>query len=63
MKCPSCNKRLDLLFSTNKDKNFYQEYDCHDCQLLLQVKVYSKYHAWTNMQYNKKRRGHSRGFS
>jgi len=63
MRCPSCNKIVDLIISSNKDINFYQEYCCHNCALVLQVKVHSKYHAWLNKQYNLKRRGHSRGFS
>jgi len=63
MKCPSCNKTLDLLFSSNKSKNFLYEFDCHYCQLILMVNVYSKYHPFTNMLYNKTRKGHGRGFS
>jgi len=63
MNCPSCNKILDLVFSFNKSHNFFQEFHCHKCQLVLIVNCYMKYHPFTNMMYNKTRKGHGRGFS
>jgi len=61
--CPSCNKKADLINSLNKSYQHYLEYCCHNCNLVIDVKVYQNYHPFINAEYNRKRKGHGRGFS